>query len=59
MAMKAAPPTIMADSKKTEKKTVAQELKIERERSRLDVEQLTNYLDRGEAMTSRRREISE
>lgn len=55
MAMKAAPPTIMADSKKT----VAQELKIERERSRLDVEQLTNYLDRGEAMTSRRREISE
>ena len=33
------------------------ELKVERERSRLDLEQLTNLLDGGAAFTQRRREF--
>ena len=33
------------------------ELRVERERSRLDLEQLTNFLDGGEMFTERRREL--
>ena len=35
------------------------ELKVERERSRLDLEQLTNLLDGGAMFTERRRELGE
>ena len=38
---------------------MVKELRSERERSKLNIEQLTNLIDGGEHVTKRRREISE
>lgn len=41
----------------TKESRMVPELRIERERSKLNVEELTHYIDGGEPLTERRREM--